>query len=80
MTVEYPKRICCLTEETTEVLYSLGEEDRIVGISGFTVRPKRARKEKPKVSAFIEADIPKIESLEPDLILAFSIPCKCYID
>ena len=72
MTVQYPKRICCLTEETTEVLYSLGEEDRIVGISGFTVRPKRARKEKPKVSAFIDADIPKIESLNPDLILAFS--------
>jgi len=72
MTVQYPERICCLTEETTEVLYALGEEDRIVGISGFTVRPKRARKEKPKVSAFIDADIPKIESLKPDLILAFS--------
>jgi len=68
----YPERICCLTEETTELLYQLGEEDRIVGISGFTVRPKRARKEKPKVSAFVDADIPKIEALKPDLILAFS--------
>lgn len=68
----YPRRIVCLTEETTETLYLLGEQDRIVGISGFTVRPPRARKEKPKVSAYIEADIPAIEALEPDLVIAFS--------
>ena len=68
----YPQRIVCLTEETTETLYLLGEEKRIVGISGFTYRPPEARKNKPKVSAFIEADIPKLEALEPDLILAFS--------
>ena len=68
----YPQRIVCLTEETTETLYLLGEQDRIVGISGFTYRPPEARKNKPKVSAFIEADIPKIEALNPDLILAFS--------
>ena len=72
MSFSYPQRICCLTEETTEILYRLGEEDRIVGISGFTVRPEQARREKPKVSAFVEADIPKIEALKPDLILAFS--------
>ncbi len=68
----YPRRIVCLTEETTETLYLLGEEERIVGISGFTVRPPRARKEKPKVSVFLEADIPAIEKLEPDLVIAFS--------
>ena len=68
----YPKRIVCMTEETTETLYLLGEEDRIVGISGFTVRPPRARKEKPKVSAFTSAKIPKILELEPDLVLGFS--------
>ncbi len=68
----YPERIICLTEETTETLYLLGEEERIVGISGFTYRPPIARKEKPKVSAFIDADIPKIEALKPDLILGFS--------
>lgn len=68
----YPRRIVCLTEETTETLYLLGEEERIVGISGFTVRPPRARKEKPKVSAFIDADIPAIEALKPDLVIAFS--------
>lgn len=68
----YPERIVCLTEETTETLYLLGEDRRIVGISGFTYRPKRARKEKPKVSAFVEADTAKIEALQPDLILAFS--------
>jgi iron complex transport system substrate-binding protein len=67
-----PRRIVCLTEETTETLYLLGEEDRIVGISGYTVRPPRARKEKPRVSAFLSADIPKILALEPDLVLAFS--------
>jgi iron complex transport system substrate-binding protein len=68
----YPSRIVCLTEETTEALYLLGEEHRIVGISGFTVRPPRARKEKPKVSAFTSAKIDKILALEPDLVLGFS--------
>jgi iron complex transport system substrate-binding protein len=68
----YPTRIVCLTEETTEAIYLLGEEDRIVGISGFTVRPPRARKEKPKVSAFTSAKIDKILALEPDLVLGFS--------
>jgi iron complex transport system substrate-binding protein len=67
-----PERIVCLTEETTETLYLLGEERRIVGISGYTVRPPRARKEKPRVSAFISADVPKILALKPDLVLAFS--------
>ncbi|MEM6640618.1 MAG: cobalamin-binding protein [Pseudomonadota bacterium] len=69
---DYPQRIVCLTEETTETLYLLGAEDRIVGISGFTVRPPRARKEKPKVSAFTSARIDKIKALSPDLVLAFS--------
>lgn len=68
----YPQRIICLTEETTETLYLLGEEDRIVGISGFTVRPPRARKEKPKVSAFTSAKIDDILALKPDLVLGFS--------
>jgi iron complex transport system substrate-binding protein len=68
----YPERIVCLTEETTETLYLLGEENRIVGISGFTVRPPRARKEKPKVSAFTSAHIDKIAALKPDLVLGFS--------
>src|SRR5262245_52228403 len=67
----YPQRIICLTEETTEVLYLLGEQDRIVGVSGYTVRPPEARK-KPKVSAFINAKFDKIEALQPDLVLAFS--------
>jgi iron complex transport system substrate-binding protein len=67
-----PERIVCLTEETTETLYLLGEEHRIVGISGYTVRPPQARKDKPRVSAFVSADIPKILALEPDLVLAFS--------
>ena len=67
-----PKRIVCLTEETTETLYLLGEEARIVGISGFTVRPPQARKEKPKVSAFTSAKSDKILALEPDLVLGFS--------
>ena len=66
------RRIVCLTEETTETLYLLGEEDRIVGISGFTVRPPRARKEKPRVSAFTSARIDRILDLEPDLVLGFS--------
>lgn len=68
----YPSRIVCLTEETTETLYLLGEEQRIVGISGFTVRPPRARKEKPRVSAFTSAKIDRILALEPDLVLGFS--------
>jgi iron complex transport system substrate-binding protein len=68
----YPQRIVCLTEEPTEVLYALGEEHRIVGISGFTVRPPRARKEKPKVSAFTSAKIGEIMKLEPDLAIGFS--------
>ena len=67
-----PERIVCLTEETTETLYLLGEQHRIVGISGFTVRPPQARKEKPKVSAFTSAKIEKILALEPDLVLGFS--------
>jgi iron complex transport system substrate-binding protein len=67
-----PARIVCLTEETTETLYLLGEERRIVGISGFTVRPKEARRDKPKVSAFIDCDYEKIMALEPDLVLGFS--------
>ncbi len=69
---DYPERIVCLTEETTETLYALGEDRRIVGISGFTVRPARARKEKPKVSAFTSARIDRILDLEPDLVLGFS--------
>jgi iron complex transport system substrate-binding protein len=67
-----PQRIVCLTEETVETLYLLGEERRIVGISGYVVRPPRARREKPRVSAFTSADIPKILALEPDLVLTFS--------
>jgi iron complex transport system substrate-binding protein len=68
----YPQRIVCLTEEPTEVLYALGEEHRIVGISGFTVRPPRARREKPKVSAFTSAKVDEILRLEPDLVIGFS--------
>jgi iron complex transport system substrate-binding protein len=68
----YPQRIVCLTEEPTEVLYALGEEHRIVGISGFTVRPPRARKEKPKVSAFTSAKIDEILKLQPDFVIGFS--------
>jgi iron complex transport system substrate-binding protein len=68
----YPKRIVCLTEEPTEVLYALGEEARIVGISGFTVRPPRARHEKPRVSAFTSAKIDRILELKPDLAIGFS--------
>lgn len=68
----FPQRIVCLTEETTETLYLLGEEHRIVGISGFTVRPARARKEKPRVSAFTSAKIDRILALQPDLVLGFS--------
>lgn len=69
--MKYPKRIVCLTEETTETLYLLGQGNRVVGVSGYTVRPPEARK-KPKVSAFINARFDKIEALEPDLVLAFS--------
>lgn len=72
MTGEFAERIVCMTEETTETLYALGEEWRIVGISGFTVRPARARREKPKVSAFTSAKIDRILELEPDLVLGFS--------
>src|SRR5208283_5882705 len=66
------ERIVCLTEETVETLYLLGEQDRIVGISGYCVRPPEARRDKPRVSAFISADVPKILALGPDLVLAFS--------
>src|SRR3954463_2372555 len=72
MPARYPERIVCLTEETTETLYLLGEEWRIVGISGYTVRPARARREKPRVSAFLSAQNEKILALEPDLVLGFS--------
>src|SRR5437763_8573712 len=68
---KYPDRIVCLTEETTETLYLLGQQDRIVGVSGYTVRPAEAR-QKPKVSAFTSAKFDKIEALRPDLVLAFS--------
>jgi iron complex transport system substrate-binding protein len=67
-----PERIVCLTEETTEWLYLLGEERRIVGISGYTVRPRRARQEKPRVSAFLDGRIDRIVALEPDLVIGFS--------
>ena len=72
VSAKFPERIVCLTEETTETLYLLGEEQRIVGISGFTVRPARARREKPKVSAFTSANIERIVELKPDLVLGFS--------
>jgi iron complex transport system substrate-binding protein len=67
-----PRRIVCLTEETVETLYLLGEQDRIVGISGYVVRPPQARREKPRVSAFTSANIDKILALNPDLVLTFS--------
>jgi iron complex transport system substrate-binding protein len=67
-----PARIVCLTEETVETLYLLGEEQRIAGVSGYCVRPPRVRREKPRVSAFISADIDKILALDPDLVLTFS--------
>ena len=72
MAARYPERIVCLTEETTETLYLLCEERRIVGISGYTVRPARARREKPRVSAFLSARTEKILELKPDLVLGFS--------
>jgi iron complex transport system substrate-binding protein len=67
-----PDRIICLTEETVETLYLLGEQHRIVGISGYCGRPPEARRDKPRVSAFTSADIPKILALRPDLVLSFS--------
>jgi iron complex transport system substrate-binding protein len=67
-----PRRIVCLTEETTEWLYLLGEQERIVGISGYTVRPPQARREKPRVSAFLDGKIDRIVALEPDLVIGFS--------
>ncbi|HWD22668.1 MAG TPA: cobalamin-binding protein [Burkholderiales bacterium] len=72
MPARYPERIVCLTEETTETLYLLGEERRIVGISGYTERPPRARREKPRISAFLSANGEKILQLKPDLVLGFS--------
>ena len=67
-----PNRIVCLTEETVETLYLLGEQDRVVGVTGYVVRPPEVRKEKVRVGAFTSADIPKILSLKPDLVLTFS--------
>ncbi len=67
-----PERIVCLTEETVETLYLLGEDRRIVGVSGYAVRPPQVRREKPRVAAFISADVPKILALKPDLVLTFS--------
>ena len=67
-----PSRLVCLTEETVETLYLLDEQDLIVGVSGYAVRPPQVRREKPRVSAFTSADIPKILALEPDLVLTFS--------
>ncbi|MCB1306382.1 MAG: ABC transporter substrate-binding protein, partial [Leptospiraceae bacterium] len=67
-----PERIVCLTEESVELLYTLGEQHRIVGISVYVVRPERARKEKPMVTSFIKGDVEKIKALNPDLILGFS--------
>jgi iron complex transport system substrate-binding protein len=67
-----PERIICLTEETVETLYLLGEQQRLVGVSGYAVRPPQVRQEKTRVSAFISADVPKILALEPDLVLTFS--------
>ena len=69
--MKYPNRIVCLTEETTETLYLLGQGHRVAGVSGYTVRPPEAR-QKPKVSAFINAKFDRIEALRPDLVLAFS--------
>ena len=67
-----PRRLVCLTEETVETLYLMGEEDRIVGVTGYAVRPARVRRQKPRVSAFTSANIDKIAALKPDLVLAFS--------
>ncbi|PPR78659.1 MAG: Vitamin B12-binding protein [Alphaproteobacteria bacterium MarineAlpha2_Bin1] len=70
--MKLPQRIVCLTEETTETIYALGESHRIVGISGYTVRPSIARKEKPRISSFVSANIEKIIELDPDLVIGFS--------
>ena len=67
-----PRRIVCLTEEPTEILYALGEGDRVVGISAYTVRPPEAKRDKPVVSAFIGGSVKKIAALEPDLVIGFS--------
>ena len=67
-----PQRIVCLTEEPTEILYALGEQERIVGISAYTVRPPEAKRDKPVVSAFVGGSVPKIKALEPDLVIGFS--------
>ncbi|MGY6633645.1 MAG: cobalamin-binding protein [Alkalilacustris sp.] len=72
MTAFPPRRIVCLTEETVETLYLLGAEERIVGVTGYAVRPARVRREKPRVGAFISADLPRILDLRPDLVLTFS--------
>lgn len=72
MSARFPDRIVCLTEETTEFFYALGEEDRIVGISAYTCRPERAKDEKPVLSAFIGGSVKKIKALEPDLVIGFS--------
>lgn len=72
MKINYPERIICLTEETTELLYLLGAGKKVVGISGFTMRPPEARKEKPKVSTYIEANYDAIKKLNPGYIFAFS--------
>src|SRR3954468_5601246 len=72
MPARHPERIVCLTEETTETLYLLGEERRIVGISGYTVRPPRPRREKPRGPPFLSAKTDKIRDLKPDLVLGFS--------
>jgi len=72
MKTKYPERVICLTEETTELIYLLGAEDKIVGISGFTLRPPEARKTKPKVCTYIDANYEKIKKLNPDYIFAFS--------
>jgi iron complex transport system substrate-binding protein len=71
-----PERIVCLTEETTEWLYLLGEERRIVGISGYTVRPKRARQDKPRVSAFLDGKVDKIAQLKPELVIGWIAACQ----
>lgn len=72
LNLQLPSRIICLTEETTEWLYMLGQQDRIVGISGYTVRPPEARREKPKISAFLSAKIDQILALKPDCVFGFS--------
>ena len=72
MTIGFPKRVVCLTEETTETLYAIGADDLIVGISGFTVRPPHARKEKPKVSTYLDARFDDILALRPDVVVAWS--------